>query len=112
MRPEIAAAYERMQAQRPEVRFQPLPEHGATAPDSHPQQSAVADDDGFEMGAGSQPEGDFELGASFSATPPEERNHRGASAFTGESREESAESSEKPSNGAATEAKIGGKPES
>ena len=112
MRPEIAAAYERMQAQRPEVRFQPLPEHGASAPDSHAQQSVVADDDGFEMGEGSRPDGDYELGASFSAAPPEERSRRGASAFTGESREESADSGEKPSNGTATDMKTGEKAES
>lgn len=86
MRPEIAAAYERMQEEQPDVGFRPLPEHVEES--RAPAKKSAPDD-----------EGGFELGASFSAALPEDRKGRAASAFTGKNLHRDAAAENKSANG-------------
>lgn len=93
MRPDVAAAYERMQARTADVEFKPLPEHSAGSPSGPAGSSRTgvesSSDDDFEL-TGSMsdaPGGDFELGAQFAPVSPEERAGGGISAFSGGQRQ-------------------------
>lgn len=93
MRQEIAAKYERMQQRAPEVEFKPLPERrgaaqtGGAAGNVRTGVVSMSDDDFDFAGAMTEdklaPGEDFQLGAMFSPTAPDEGSSESISAFSG-----------------------------
>lgn len=120
MRQDIAAKYERMQQQQPQVAFQPLPERsgGASAEADSPGKSTSAERtmsarpggggshqaSGFAI-PGLAPSGDdFQLGAEFAGSAPEEGSSMGASAFSGGRRKDAAGGESAPASTESTPA--------
>ncbi|MGC1273695.1 MAG: hypothetical protein WBC44_08320 [Planctomycetaceae bacterium] len=128
MRQDIAAKYERMQQQQPEVAFQPLPER-STGPSSAnvdspgksttAERSTAARQPGGSQAAGgfaipglapSPPPstGDFQLGAEFAGAAAEEGSSTGASAFSGGRRKDGAGGEHAPAPADSTSAPDAG----